>query len=112
MFLYCYQFAVLRAEQQLDWAHKRSEELLLNILPSPIAERLKVGESVVDRFEEVTVMFADISAFTKLATEMVPVDVVEMLNEIFSAFDSIADVYNLEKINEKIIMLSACFSVE
>ena len=43
-------------------------------------------------------MFADISAFTKLATEMVPVDVVEMLNEIFSAFDSIADVYNLEKI--------------
>ena len=98
IFLYCYQFAVLRAERELDWAHKRSEELLLNILPLPIAERLKVGESVVDRFEEVTVMFADISAFTKLATEMVPVDVVEMLNEIFSAFDSIADVYNLEKI--------------
>lgn len=98
VFLYSYQFAVLRAERKLDRAHQRSEELLLNILPLPIAERLKVGESVVDRFEEVTVLFADISSFTKLATEMVPVEIVQMLNEIFSAFDSIADSYGLEKI--------------
>lgn len=98
VFLYAYQFAVLRAERKLDRAHRRSEELLLNILPLPIAERLKVGESVVDRFEEVTVLFADISSFTKLSTEMVPVDIVRMLNEIFSAFDSIADSYGLEKI--------------
>ena len=98
IFLYSYQFAVLRAERKLDRAHQRSEELLLNILPLPIAERLKVGESVVDRFEEVTVLFADISSFTKLATEMVPVDIVQMLNQIFSAFDSIADSYGLEKI--------------
>jgi class 3 adenylate cyclase len=98
VFLYSYQFAVLRAERKLDRAHRRSEELLLNILPLQIAERLKVGESVVDRFEDVTVLFADISSFTKLATEMVPVDIVQMLNEIFSAFDSIADSYGLEKI--------------
>ena len=97
-FLYVYQVAVIRAERALKYSHKRSEDLLLNILPLPVAERLKQGDSVVDRFEEVTVLFADIASFTKLSSGMIPRDIVEMLNEIFSAFDWIADRYGVEKI--------------
>ena len=97
-FLYVYQVAVIRAEHALKRSHQRSEDLLLNILPRPVAERLKHGESVVDRFEEVTVLFADIASFTKLSSGMMPREIVEMLNEIFSAFDWIADRYGVEKI--------------
>jgi class 3 adenylate cyclase len=83
----------LQAEQE------KSERLLLNILPAPIAERLKSGENVIaDSFVEVTVLFADIAGFTKLATEVSPVELVERLNEIFSAFDRLAEKHRLEKI--------------
>ena len=97
-FLYFYQIAVIRTERALKQSHKRSEDLLLNIFPRSIAERLKQGESVVDRFEEVTVLFADIASFTKLSSGMIPREIVEMLNEIFSAFDWIADRHGVEKI--------------
>ena len=84
---------------QLQIEQDKSERLLLNILPAPIAERLKKGENVIaDNFLEVTVLFADIAGFTKLATEVSPTELVERLNEIFSAFDRLAEQHNLEKI--------------
>lgn len=78
---------------------EKSERLLLNILPKPIAERLKRGESTIaDSFADVTVMFADLVGFTKLSAHLSPAELVELLNEIFSAFDSLAEQYRLEKI--------------
>ncbi len=76
-----------------------SERLLLNVLPRPIAERLKDGESeIVDRFDAVTVLFADIVGFTSLSSRTSPEKLVAMLNEVFSTFDRLAEKHGLEKI--------------
>jgi class 3 adenylate cyclase len=76
-----------------------AERLLLNILPAPIAERLKRQEaSIADGHADVTVMFADIVNFTQLAEELSPNDTVSLLNEIFSEFDLLAEKYGIEKI--------------
>ena len=78
---------------------EKSERLLLNILPKAIAERLKQGESTIaDSFNDVTVMFADLVGFTKLSASLSPGELVELLNDIFSGFDNLADKYGLEKI--------------
>lgn len=77
----------------------RSERLLLNILPKPIADRLKQGQGVIaDSFAEVTVLFADIVDFTRLSEQIAPTTLVGLLNRIFSAFDLLADQHGLEKI--------------
>jgi class 3 adenylate cyclase len=88
--------AYLREIQQ---EREKSERLLLNILPAPIAERLKhTADIIADNFEDVSVMFIDIVDFTMLATSMPPAEMVRMLNDIFSAFDSLVDRYGLEKV--------------
>lgn len=85
--------AALAAEQE------RSERLLLNVLPEPIAQRLKSGEfPIADATAEVGVLFADIVEFTPLAESMQPDDVVRLLDRIFTAFDALTAKYRLEKI--------------
>ena len=84
---------LLLAEQQ------RSERLLLNVLPSPIAARLKQGEAVIaDRFPEVTVLFADLVDFTRRSDRSTPERVVQVLDDLFSALDRLAERHGLEKI--------------
>lgn len=84
---------------QLREEREKSEALLLNILPEPIAERLKAGESVIaDDFPDVSVLFADIVNFTPLAATVDPDNLIMLLNEIFSRFDRIVENYGLEKI--------------
>ncbi|MEQ8962545.1 MAG: adenylate/guanylate cyclase domain-containing protein [Coleofasciculus sp. C2-GNP5-27] len=84
---------VLRVEQE------KSERLLLNILPEPIAERLKQNQScIADGFTEVTILFADIVGFTELSERISPTELVNLLNEIFSAFDHLTEKHGLEKI--------------
>jgi adenylate cyclase len=84
---------LLQAEQE------RSERLLLNILPGPVAERLKMEDgTIADGFADVTVMFADIVNFTTLAEGMSPNQIFAMLNKVFSSFDSLAENHGLEKI--------------
>jgi class 3 adenylate cyclase len=84
---------LLLAEQQ------RSERLLLNVLPAPIAARLKQGEAVIaDGFPEVTVLFADIVDFTRRSQATTPEQVVQVLDGLFSALDQLAERYGLEKI--------------
>src|SRR6201988_3677195 len=76
----------------IDCLHRENERLLLNILPSPIAERLKAGdENIADKFAEVTVLFADIVEFTKLASSMSAASLVELLNDLFTRFDLAAN---------------------
>jgi guanylate cyclase len=89
------RFFVGRLEQE----RARSDRLLLNVLPKPIAARLKKEErTIADRFTGVTVLFADIVGFTPLSAKMEPEELVHLLDEIFSAFDAIADEHGLEKI--------------
>ncbi len=91
--------ALAEEHSKLVEEQARSERLLLNILPEPIADRLKAGETVIaDRHEEVSVLFADIAGFTPLAEGMEPEEVVRLLNTIFSAFDELAEAHGLEKI--------------
>lgn len=79
--------------------HARSEQLLLNVLPPLIAQRLKAGDGIIaDRYDDVTVLFADIVGFTPLAEGMEPEEVVQVLNDVFSAFDELAESHGLEKI--------------
>jgi adenylate cyclase len=77
----------------------RSEELLLNILPRAIAERLKNNEpTIAQGHADVTVIFADIVGFTRMTEELAPVETVRILNEVFSLFDELADRHSVEKI--------------
>jgi NAD(P)-dependent dehydrogenase (short-subunit alcohol dehydrogenase family)/class 3 adenylate cyclase len=85
--------------RELEEARRRSEELLLNILPSPIAKRLEQGEGMIaDHFADVTVLFADIVDFTPMSSRLTPGNVVELLDAVFTEFDKIAAYYELEKI--------------
>jgi adenylate cyclase len=87
------------AHGRLQEEQERSERLLLNILPAPIAERLKNSEAAIaDGYADVTVMFADIVNFTRLAEDMAPREVFALLNRMFSEFDALAERYGLEKI--------------
>ncbi|KYC39619.1 diguanylate cyclase [Scytonema hofmannii PCC 7110] len=87
------------AQEALKFQQAQTEELLLNILPQPIAERLQAGESpIADRCEEVSVLFADLVGFTSFSTQKNPAEIVEVLNKIFSQFDRLAEKHNLEKI--------------
>jgi adenylate cyclase len=91
--------ALDREHSALQSEKQRSEQLLLNVLPGHIAERLKHEKGVIaDSLADCTVMFADLTDFTRLAEEMPPREMLEMLNELFSWFDNLADQYGLEKI--------------
>jgi guanylate cyclase len=77
----------------------KSEALLLNILPKEIAAILKNEQrTIADQYEEASVLFADMVNFTPMSAEMSPVEMVNLLNEIFSHFDSLVEKYGLEKI--------------
>jgi adenylate cyclase len=85
--------------KQLQEEQEKSERLLLNILPKPIADQLKQSQqTIADNFAEVTVMFADIVNFTELSSRLSPIELVSLLNTIFSAFDQLAEQHQLEKI--------------
>jgi len=88
-----------RAAEMVAAERERSERLLLNVLPGPIAERLKAGESLIaDGSPEVGVLFADIAGFTPMSANMAPEDIVRLLNEVFTVFDGLAADHGLEKI--------------
>ncbi|MEG3894255.1 MULTISPECIES: adenylate/guanylate cyclase domain-containing protein [unclassified Microcoleus] len=87
------------AQEELKIQQEQSEKLLLNILPKPIAERLKAQQTTIaDSFAEVSVLFADIVGFTELSARMSPTELVKRLNVIFSHFDQLAEKYGVEKI--------------
>jgi class 3 adenylate cyclase len=84
---------LLSAEQE------NSERLLLSIFPRPIAERLKKESGVIaDSFTATSVLFADINNFSTLAAKKSPLEIVELLNQLFCRFDRLADRFGLEKI--------------
>ncbi len=85
--------------QKLQQEQEKSERLLLNVLPKPIADRLKKGENTIaDTFPEVTVLFCDLVKFTELSAGISATQLVDWLNDIFYSFDILADLHGLEKI--------------
>jgi class 3 adenylate cyclase len=95
-------------EQQLDEERRRSEGLLRNILPAPVAQRLKGraggrearedGAAMAEHFDEVAVLFADLAGFTRRVSDMSPDDLIRTLDDLFSEMDRLADHHGLEKI--------------
>lgn len=92
-------FARVDTHLSLDQLYKDNQRLLLNILPAPIAEKLKRQEGIIaERYDDVSVLFADIVDFTPLSAEVPPVELLGLLNRIFSGFDALAERHSLEKI--------------
>jgi adenylate cyclase len=90
---------VERTESDLQAAHQLSEELLLNILPPQIADRLKKGEQVIaDRYDEVSILFADLVGSTPLSERLSADEMVNLLNRVFTPFDELAEELGVEKI--------------
>lgn len=84
---------------QKNMFQQKSESLLLNILPKEIASILKnESRTIAEQYEDASVLFADMVGFTSLSTELPPAEMVELLNEAFSFFDSLLDTYDVEKI--------------
>lgn len=100
----CLEKSRLRRQEKaylgtIEAERQKSEALLRNILPAAIAARLKGGETtIVDSLPDVTVLFADLAGFTALAADTPSVEVVRMLDDIFSRFDELAEAQGLEKI--------------
>jgi PAS domain S-box-containing protein len=89
----------VQAESALRLEQEKSEQLLLNILPEPIASQLKENQgSIAENFNDVTILFADLVGFTPLSARLKPIELVNLLNEIFSTFDELAEQLELEKI--------------
>jgi PAS domain S-box-containing protein len=87
-------------EVRLRTERERAERLLLNVLPEAIAERLKSqpGGTLAERFEAVSVLFADLVGFTPLAARLTPEVGVDLLNDVFTAFDTMSARHGVEKI--------------
>jgi len=86
-------------QKTIERERDRADNLLYNVLPAGIAERLKNNPArIAEHHEQVTVLFGDIAGFTPMSAEMSPGDLVETLDEVFTAFDEIAHRHGLEKI--------------
>jgi class 3 adenylate cyclase len=89
----------ITAQRQLEAANQVNLQLLLNILPEPIADRLRAGEGLIaDRHEDVSLLFADIVGFTSMSSTMDAAELVTLLNEVFRVFDGLVDASGLEKV--------------
>ncbi len=85
--------------QQLQTTSQENEELLLSILPGPVAQRLKGGEhQIADSFPNVTVLFADLVGFSDFAESISADEIVSLLNDLVSAFDEAAERHGVEKV--------------
>jgi adenylate cyclase len=89
-----------RAQEAVELEYQRSEALLANILPASIAERLKdpARRIIADKYDDASVLFADIAGFTERASEMAPDQLIRFLDRLYSDFDALVDKHALEKI--------------
>jgi class 3 adenylate cyclase len=91
--------SLFAARISLDAERQKSERLLTNVLPAPVAERLKSQERIADRFDDLTVIFVDLVGFTTLSEKLGAERIVELLNAYFECADHACDLFELEKVN-------------
>lgn len=92
-------YSIFRAVKSLTMATKENEMLLLNVLPQPIADRLKGGEkTIADEFPQASVLFADIVGFTAMTYKIGATKMVDILNQLFDSFDDLTEVFGVEKV--------------
>jgi class 3 adenylate cyclase len=97
--MFVFSFVVYRQRNKIKKGKKRSDELLLNILPSEVAEELKQkGSTEAKQFDEVTVMFTDFKNFTQISEKLSPSELVSEIDNCCKAFDNIITNHNIEKI--------------
>ena len=91
---------VTRAEAAMEVEYDRSEALLANILPAQVARRLKdpAHGVIADRYDDASILFADIAGFTERASEISPTELVRFLDRLYTTFDRLVDRHGLEKI--------------
>ena len=91
---------IVRAEAAMELEYERSEALLANILPSSVAERLKdpARNIIADKYDDASVLFADIAGFTERASDMPPDQLILFLDKLYGDFDALVDKHDLEKI--------------
>ncbi|MBV9318467.1 MAG: adenylate/guanylate cyclase domain-containing protein, partial [Mycobacterium sp.] len=89
-----------RAEAVMEAEYERSEALLGNMLPASIAARLKdpARDVIADKYDDASVLFADIAGFTERASDTAPADLVRFLDRLYSSFDALVELHRLEKI--------------
>lgn len=85
-------------ELVIDNERRKSDRLLANILPYPVAEKLKRQQQIADQFPEVSVLFADLVDFTVQSANLAPDELINFLNRTFSIFDRLAEKHGVEKI--------------
>lgn len=91
---------IVRAEAAMEVEYERSEALLANILPASVAERLKdpARNVIADKYDDASVLFADIAGFTERASDMAPDLLIRFLDRLYGDFDALVDKHGLEKI--------------
>lgn len=95
VFLMLYYFL-----SELQREKEKSNQLLLNVLPSMIVLKLKSSaeQTIAEQYDQVSVLFANIVGFTKLSVELTPHEMVEHLNTVFSFFDTLVEKYSVKNI--------------
>jgi adenylate cyclase len=91
---------IARAEAAMEREYERSESLLANILPTSVAARLKdpSRDVIADKYDDASVLFADIAGYTKRASDTPPAELVRFLDRLYTEFDRLVDKHGLEKI--------------
>jgi adenylate cyclase len=91
---------VARAERAMETEYQRSEALLVNILPASIAQRLKnpAHNIIADKYDDASILFADIAGYTKRASDTTPTELVRFLDVLYTDLDALVDRHGLEKV--------------
>ncbi|CAH8567537.1 unnamed protein product [Schistosoma bovis] len=100
--------------RRLDEEMRRTDELLYQMIPRSVAERLRAGEAAVDTcetFDNVTLLLSDVVGFTTICSGLAPLEVVSLLNKLYSVFDGLTEkhkVYKVETIGDAYMIASGC----